>query len=124
MSINHKILNQLGLFSPKPDRNDVVGRDVLRVKQYDVDALQVYVEAQKRLLTNDQRLTYNTVMKNVRGGNGGLIFFNAPGGTEKTFQLNLIFAEIRMNHEIALAVIWHHRRLYQHYFTAFRCTAH
>ncbi|KAJ3655291.1 hypothetical protein Zmor_014426 [Zophobas morio] len=59
MSINNKILNQLGLFSPERDRNDVIDRDVLQEKQYDVDALQVYVETQKRLLTNDQRLAYD-----------------------------------------------------------------
>ncbi|XP_063915454.1 ATP-dependent DNA helicase pif1-like [Zophobas morio] len=104
MSINNKILNQLGLFSPERDRNDVIDRDVLREKQYDVDALQVYVETQKRLLTNDQRLAYDTIMEHVRGGNGGLLFLDAPGGTGKTFLLNLILAEIRMKHEIALAV--------------------
>jgi len=41
MLINNKILHRLGLFSPERDRNDVVGRDVLREKQYDVDTLQV-----------------------------------------------------------------------------------
>ncbi|XP_063906157.1 uncharacterized protein LOC135124864 [Zophobas morio] len=63
MSINNKILNQLGLFSSERDRNDVIDRDVLREKQYDVDALQVYVETQKRFLTNDQRLAYDTIMR-------------------------------------------------------------
>ncbi|XP_063909824.1 uncharacterized protein LOC135127310 [Zophobas morio] len=63
MSINNKILDHLGLFSPERDRNNVIDRDVLREKQYDVDALQVYVETQKRLLTNDQRLAYDTIMR-------------------------------------------------------------
>ncbi|XP_063924468.1 uncharacterized protein LOC135138427 [Zophobas morio] len=89
MSINNKILDQLGLFSPERDRNDVIDRDVLREKQYDVDALQV---------------AYDTIMEHVRGGNGGLLFLDAPGGTGKTFLLNLIPAEIRMKHEIALVV--------------------
>ncbi|XP_076299884.1 uncharacterized protein LOC143218540 [Lasioglossum baleicum] len=104
LSINNKLLNQLGLFTPERNRNDVVDRDVLREKQYDVDALQVYVESQKRLLTNDQRLAYDTVMEYVRGGNCGLLFLDAPGGTGKTFLLNLILAEIRMQNEIAVAV--------------------
>jgi len=104
MLINNKILNQLGLFSLERDRNNVVGRDTLREKQYDIDALQIYIEAQKRLLTNDQRLAYDTVMKHIRGGNGGLLFLDAPGGTEKKFLLNLIFAEIRMKHVIAMVV--------------------
>ncbi|XP_074096810.1 ATP-dependent DNA helicase pif1-like [Cotesia typhae] len=36
--------------------------------------------------------------------NGGLLFLDAPGGTGKTFLLNLILAEVRRTHEIALAV--------------------
>ncbi|UYV72409.1 hypothetical protein LAZ67_9002987 [Cordylochernes scorpioides] len=55
-------------------------------------------------LTNEQNLAYNTVTEHVRTGNGGLLFLDAPGGTGKTFLLNLILAEIRMKHEIALAV--------------------
>ncbi|UYV68898.1 hypothetical protein LAZ67_6001521, partial [Cordylochernes scorpioides] len=104
LSINNKILNQLGLISPERGRNDAVDRDMLREMQYDADTLQVYVETQKRLLTNEQNLAYNTVTEHVRTGNGGLLFLDAPGGTGKTFLLNLILAEIRMKHEIALAV--------------------
>lgn len=35
---------------------------------------------------------------------GGVIFVNAPGGTGKTFLMNLILAEIRLKGDIALAV--------------------
>ena len=35
---------------------------------------------------------------------GGIIFLDAPGGTGKTFLLNLILARIRMENKIALAV--------------------
>ncbi|UYV66363.1 hypothetical protein LAZ67_4001469, partial [Cordylochernes scorpioides] len=94
LSINNKILNQLGLISPERGRNDAVDRDMLREMQYDADTLQVYVETQKRLLTNEQNLAYNTVTEHVRTGNGGLLFLDAPGGTGKTFLLNLILAEI------------------------------
>ena len=87
----------MGLFSPGPGRNNVVDLDVLREKQCDIDALQIYVKAQKRLLTNDQRLTYTSVIEHVQDGNGGLIFLDAPGGTGKTFLLNLILAERNSN---------------------------
>ena len=46
MSINKKKLNQLGLFSPQCDKNDVVAIVILREKQYEVDVLQMYVEVQ------------------------------------------------------------------------------
>ncbi|UYV67664.1 hypothetical protein LAZ67_5001520 [Cordylochernes scorpioides] len=47
---------------------------------------------------------HKEITEHVRTGNGGLLFLDAPGGTGKTFLLNLILAEIRMKHEIALAV--------------------
>lgn len=53
VSVNNISLNQLGLFSP----------DLLREKQYEVEALEDYVETQKNILTNDQRLAYNSVME-------------------------------------------------------------
>lgn len=69
------------------DRNDVFDRNVgIRENQYyDVDALQDYVEAQKRLLINDQRLTYDIFMEHVRGRNGGLFFLMHQEAQEKYF---------------------------------------
>jgi len=43
-------------------------------------------------------------MQHVANESGGIIFLDAPGGTGKTFLLNLILAEIRSKNEIALAV--------------------
>jgi len=102
--IAYVVLSQLGLISPQRNTNDVMNIDVLRETRYNVDALRVYVDAQKMLLTDDQRLAYDTVVEYVQRGNGGIIFLDAPGGTGKTFLLNLILAEIRMKHGIALAV--------------------
>jgi hypothetical protein len=34
-------------------------------------------------------------MESVERGNGGLFFLDAPGGTGKTFLINLLLAEIR-----------------------------
>ncbi|XP_054290927.1 uncharacterized protein LOC129005912 [Macrosteles quadrilineatus] len=105
ISINNKILNELGLLSPeRNNRNDVIDKELLRETQYDLAALKVYVEIHKHKLTDDQQLAYDTVMQHIRVGNGGLLFIDAPGGTGKTFLLNLILAEIRMNKNIALAV--------------------
>lgn len=104
ISINNKLLSQLGLPAPARGRNDIQDRDVLRERQYDVQQLRAFVETQKGILTNDQRLAYNTVMERVTSKNGGLIFLDAPGGTGKTFLMNLILAEIRAQNEIALAV--------------------
>jgi len=65
MSINNKILNQLDLFLQERDKNNIVGRGVLSEKQFIVDTLKVYLEAQKRLIINDQQLTYDTTTDHV-----------------------------------------------------------
>jgi hypothetical protein len=44
-------------------------------------------------------------MISVERGNGGFFFLDAPGGTEKTFLINLLLAEIRKQNEIALAIV-------------------
>ena len=104
LSISRKKLNELGLDNPERDRNNVVDIDVFREKQYNVTTLQIYVDAHTRLLTTDQKVAYDLVIENIRSGNGGLLFLDAPGGTGKTFLLNLLLAQIRMNGDIALAI--------------------
>ena len=44
------------------------------------------------------------VLSLIQAGNGGLCFLDAPGGTGKTFLINILLAEIRKRNEIALAV--------------------
>lgn len=104
ISINNKILSQLGLPSPLRDRMDISDRDILRERQYDIEQLQDFVESHINLLTDDQKHAFDTVMQYVQNGNGGIIFLDAPGGTGKTFLINLILAEIRKENEIALAI--------------------
>ncbi|GFY06780.1 uncharacterized protein TNCV_2203131 [Trichonephila clavipes] len=94
VSVNKKHLKKMGLISLECDRDSVIDIDILREKQYDVNALQIYVAAQIRLLINHQRLTYDSVIEHVWSGNGGLLFLDAQGGTGKTFLLNLILAKI------------------------------
>ncbi|GBM12146.1 hypothetical protein AVEN_39482-1 [Araneus ventricosus] len=48
-----------------------------------------------------QELDYDT---EVESGEGGLFFLDAPGGTGKTFHLNLLLAQIRKDEKIAITV--------------------
>lgn len=43
-------------------------------------------------------------MEKVNKKSGGIIFLDAPGGTGKTFLLNILLAEIRSRKDIAFAV--------------------
>lgn len=104
MSLSNKTVFELGLPAPKYQQNNIMNRDLLRERNYNVEELQTYVENQKRLLVNDQKEAYETIMNQFESGNGGMFFLDAPGGTGKTFLLNLILAAVRSKHEIALAV--------------------
>lgn len=104
ISINNKLLIQLGMPAPIRDMNSVHDRDLVREQHFDVNQQQQYVEAQTRLLVDDQKTAYAKIMQRVTNGNGGLFFLDAPGGTGKTFLINLILASVRMQSCIALAV--------------------
>jgi len=51
------------------------------------------VEQDVPLLTADQRQVYDCSCSMVDGDEGGMLFFDFPGGTGKTFLINLILAQ-------------------------------
>lgn len=104
ISINNRTICALGLPAPIRDQASVNDRDIVRETQYDVDSLREFVDDRRNILNDDQKIAYNTVMQSVTAGNGGIAFLDAPGGTGKTFLLNLILANIRQEEEIALAI--------------------
>lgn len=104
ISINNKVLNQLRMPASTRDRNDVQDRDLVREQHYDVNQQRHFVETQTKLLVADQKYAYDKIKQRVDNGNGGIVFLDAPGGTGKTFLINLILASVRMQNEIALAV--------------------
>ena len=52
----------------------------------------------------DQAAAYHVILDNMQSGSGGIIFLDAPGGTGKTFLLNLLLAKVRQQKKIAVAV--------------------
>ncbi|CAF3486417.1 unnamed protein product [Rotaria sp. Silwood1] len=54
--------------------------------------------------TLDQRAAYNAILDRINRKAGGIIFLDAPGGTGKTFVINLLLAKIRQQSKIAIAV--------------------
>ena len=55
------------------------------------------------MLTSDQREVYDCFCSMIDGDEGGMLFLDAPGGTGKTFLINLILAKLRSEGKIALA---------------------
>ena len=99
-----KTLLQLGVQAPERSGSDLLHSEVMRERNYNVEELAHYVQTNKQLLVDDQRRVYDTIMERIKTSSGGLLFLNAPGGTGKTFLINLILAEIRMRQEVALAI--------------------
>ena len=105
MNMGGKALQDYGL--PVPDRTagtDTEPREVLREKNYDIEALcKITTDGEPKLLP-EQLTAYQTFLKAVQRGSGGLFFLDAPGGTGKTFVTNLLLAKVRQQGKIALAV--------------------
>ena len=54
-------------------------------------------------LNSDQKAVFEYIRKKIDDAEGGMIFIDAPGGTGKTFLLNLILAYVRKQNRIAVA---------------------
>jgi mannose/fructose-specific phosphotransferase system component IIA len=77
---------------------------MLRETSYDSSEMGQYVDQYEPLLAPDQYNVYKSVLHTIDNRNGGLIFLDAPGGTVKTFLINLLQAKVRQTCKIALAV--------------------
>ncbi|XP_076068429.1 uncharacterized protein LOC143040872 [Oratosquilla oratoria] len=77
---------------------------IRREKAYHTDRLKEEVSEKIVLLNKEQRAIYDAVMECVNNRRSDVFFLNAPGGTGKSFVLNLLLDTVRANSEIALAV--------------------
>ncbi|GFU96283.1 ATP-dependent DNA helicase [Trichonephila clavipes] len=107
----HKILsitgNKLALYGlPEPvhDQPELTSKDVLREISYDVQALRAYVAANVPRLTPDQQQAFIAITGIIGSERGGIVFLDAPGGTGKTFLLNLLLAFVRKDKDMAVAI--------------------
>ncbi|GBL90190.1 hypothetical protein AVEN_130314-1 [Araneus ventricosus] len=71
---------------------------------YDTELLQQRLSELVPRLNPEQKPIFHNVLKQVQSGESGLYFLNAPGGTVKTFLLKLLFAQIRKDKKVAIAV--------------------
>jgi late competence protein required for DNA uptake (superfamily II DNA/RNA helicase) len=98
-----KHLTQLGITSISRQATENLKREMLHELSYDSDKMKEYVELNEQLLNADQRAIYNEVVLHLDENKGGIIFIDAPGGTGKTFLINLLLAKIREK-KVALAM--------------------
>jgi len=90
---------------PTPQRSDEALRtELIRETTYNMEELQTYVNENEPKLLEDQRTAYEAIINSVTNSSGTFFFLDAPGGTGKTFVLNLALATVRRQKKIALAV--------------------
>ena len=105
LSMTGKPIRQYGMPSPKRDviENQLYS-ELVRETNYNLDDLTHYVDTNEPMLTDDQRTAYDEILSQVFSKQGGVIFLDAPGGTGKTFLINLLLSKVRQQKEIAIAV--------------------
>ena len=104
LEMSGKDFKQLGLPIPQRNNGDRLSREMLRETSYDVEQLEKYVLENEPLLVPDQRSAFNAILDLVNQKTGGIFFLDAPGGTGKTFVINLLLAKIRQQSKIAIAM--------------------
>ena len=103
LSMGGRELSEYGFPQPQAVDNDRFARVYRREIDYNQDEQQAYVERNSPLLTTDQREVYDCFCSMIDSDEGGMLFLDAPGGTGKTFLINLILAKLRSDGKIALA---------------------
>ena len=104
LHLGGKELTTYGLPQPSNAQRERISRPMLRETNYNSDDLAAYVEANEPLLNSDQKKAYDVILNALNEDKGGLLFLDAPGGTGKTFLIQLLLSKIRQDGNIALAV--------------------
>ncbi|KAI8430432.1 hypothetical protein MSG28_000709 [Choristoneura fumiferana] len=91
---------------PKPSKSDVVESELgiyASEINYDVCSLERVVESNENLLTDEQKSVYYEIISSLNMEEGKIYFLDAPGGTGKTFLINLILSKVRSTRDIEIA---------------------
>lgn len=104
LSLGGQRLEHYGL--PQPIRRETIlqNKQYLKEISYDKTTLASKVFSKENSLNDEQFQVYTQILDSIEQGSGSIFFLDAPGGTGKTFVLNLLLAKVRKDHGIALAV--------------------
>ncbi|GFX39892.1 ATP-dependent DNA helicase [Trichonephila clavipes] len=90
--ISGKKLSDFGM--PTPQRQGELSTDLIKELSYNIALLDTQVSETEPCLLPEQKYIYNKILQRVELGEGGLLL-DAPGGTGKTFLLNLLLAKLK-----------------------------
>ncbi|KAL8621837.1 hypothetical protein ACOMHN_046041 [Nucella lapillus] len=89
---------------PEPRQHERVrlARHMLREMNYDQEDMADFVATHEPTLVEDQLIAYNAVLGALEQGQ--FFFLDAPGGTGKTFLINLLLSKVWQRGDITIAV--------------------
>ena len=102
MSMTGKNIPEFGMY--RPERTGEVSNDLIRGLNYDVNSLEQQLINNVPRLNPEQKLVFDSVVQKTNSSEGGVFVLDAPGGTGKTYLLNLLLAHIRKDRGVAGAV--------------------
>ena len=70
----------------------------------DIAEMENYIQENELKLEKDQKKAYDKIIHSVNNASGKMFFIDAPGGTGKTFVLNLLLKKVRQSGDVAIAV--------------------
>lgn len=102
------LLSTLGMPAPNRSMHDAFNRELQREQDYDRDEQAERVGTNVPLLNAEQKKVYDSLMKVVDDGTGGIYFLDAPGGTGKTF----VFVDsgnnsVKISNCVGCCILWH-----------------
>ncbi|XP_069965797.1 uncharacterized protein [Bactrocera oleae] len=106
LSIGGNTIDHYGLPSPYlvGESINTLNREYIEQTNFNPIELQHTINNNEPKLNNEQNQIYQLIIEKVNTNDGGVYFLDAPGGTGKTFLINLILAKIRSEKKIAIAV--------------------
>ncbi|XP_011858582.1 PREDICTED: uncharacterized protein LOC105556120, partial [Vollenhovia emeryi] len=105
VALSEKYLVNYGMPIPKrSEKNAGDLYDVILKCPFDKKEMQDYVSENLPKLVPDQRQAFEKIIDSVIYNRGNVFFLDAPGGTGKTFLINLLLAKVRSTCGIAIGV--------------------
>ena len=94
IALGGKELPNCGLPTPACHQQISSSRELLRETSYNHEELAECISRNEPFLVQDQNDAFCTILEHIHSGSDGIIFLDAPGGTGKTFFLNLLLAKV------------------------------
>ncbi|GFU59942.1 ATP-dependent DNA helicase [Trichonephila clavipes] len=105
ISMSGKDLLQFGFLSPSREtRSAISNHQYVMELAYDTVHLSEIVAENVPKLNQEQKEIYVKILNSISSNSGQCYFLDSPGGTGKTFLINLLLAKIRCERSIAIAV--------------------